>query len=308
MSDRFDLLEHPIVHNGPAVLSGFSAWIEHIPFGWLLIELAKPSSIVELGTHYGDAYLSFCQAVKALKLPARCWAVDTWIGDKHSGPYGPEVLQHVRTHHDPHYASFSTLLQKDFDSAVKDFSDGQIDLLHIDGLHTYEAVRRDFDAWLPKMSRRGVVMLHDTQVRTGDFGVWRVWEEVSRGRPSFEFEHAYGLGAVVVGSEPEPELLRFFEYANANAPGVRAFFASLGSRIEAMRRLSVLTNMLLRQGSMLQPILAARATTWTLPTTFEPAFVQILPFCNALNGVIEAVCQEHKQMFQILKSRQNQTP
>lgn len=308
MSRAFDPLAYPIVHNGPASLSGASAWLEHIPFGWMLIEIARPASIVELGTHYGDSYLSFCQAVKMLNLPTKCWAVDTWVGDKHAGAYGPEVLKYVWENHDPHYRSFSTLLQKDFDSAVKDFGDGQIDLLHIDGLHTYDAVKHDFDTWLPKLSRRGIVMLHDTQVRDGDFGVWKLWEEVSKGRPNFEFQHAFGLGIVAIGPDVERLVLDFLEYANANPVGVRQFFGSLGGRIEAIRRLGVITNILLRQGDALRSLLQLRGTTWSLPTTLDAAFQQLLPFANALTGVVEGVSKENAQMWQIIKARKGQTP
>lgn len=309
MPARFDPLSHPIIYQVPRVLSGASAWVEHFPFGWLLIEQMKPESIVELGAHFGDSYLAFCQAVSDLKLPTKCWAVDTWQGDKHSGPYGPHVLEWLRMHHDPSFSAFSTLLQMDFDTAQTKFADGQVDLLHIDGLHTYEAARHDFDSWLPRMSRRSVVMLHDTQVRTGDFGVWKVWEEVSKGRPNFEFEHGYGLGVVAVGPQVLPAVLEFLEFANSHPGEIRRCFSALGERMELLRRLTNMTNLILKQGSCIRPLADARGVKWMLPTTFEAAFMQLGPFTEAITSLVETITKENMHMAQRLQSlRPGQTP
>jgi hypothetical protein len=93
--------------------------------------------------------------VQELHIETACFAIDTWGGDPQSGHYGAEVLTDLRSHHEPLYGSFSTLLQSDFDDALSSFQRGSIDLLHIDGYHTYEAVAHDFETWLPKMSDQG---------------------------------------------------------------------------------------------------------------------------------------------------------
>ena len=115
-----------------------SAWQEHAPFAGWLVESHRPDCLVELGTHTGYSYMAFCEAVRAGGLTTRCYAVDTWQGDEHAGFYGDEVLDQLKAYHDPRFSGFSHLIRSTFDSAVGQFPDRSIDLLHIDGRHFYE--------------------------------------------------------------------------------------------------------------------------------------------------------------------------
>ncbi|WP_270664708.1 MULTISPECIES: class I SAM-dependent methyltransferase [unclassified Aeromonas] len=207
-----------------------SAWLEHIPFAFWLVESLRPRKIVELGTHYGSSYFSFCQAVTKLDLETLCFAVDTWGGDEHAGLYGEEVYGQVSEYNQQHYSSFSTLIRSTFDQALAHFPQGSIDLLHIDGLHTLDAVRHDFESWLPKLSDRAVVIMHDTNVRERGFGVFQLLDELKQQYPHFEFAHGHGLGVIGVGSEQVPEMKNLYDlFTNARATKqVQDIFSRLG--------------------------------------------------------------------------------
>ncbi len=226
----FQPLRHPVVFDQPRRLTDVVSWHEHMPFAFFAVAALRPRTLVELGTWKGDSYCALCQAVQTLALETRCYAVDTWEGDAHTGRYGPEILEDLRAHHDPLYGAFSHLLQRTFDEAAPQFEDGSVDLLHIDGAHSYEAVAHDVETWLPKLGERGVLLLHDTNVREADFGVWRLWDELSRRYPGFAFPHGFGLGVLAVGRDVDADFLDFLAAANSDPLAAR-FFSALGSRI-----------------------------------------------------------------------------
>jgi hypothetical protein len=125
-----------------------------------------------------------------------CHAVDTWKGDEHAGFYGEAVFAEVQEYNQKHYAPFSNLLRMTFDQAAANFEDSCLDMLHIDGLHTYDAVAHDVNTWFPKLRPGGVLLLHDVEVRQDGFEVWRLWNELQAKFPTFTFPHHAGLGVL----------------------------------------------------------------------------------------------------------------
>ena len=206
-------------------------WSGHLPFARDLVASLRPRLLVELGTHYGESYFGFCQSIVETGCDCTCYAVDTWVGDPHSLAYGREVYDDVEQHNSEQYGAFSHLLRSTFDDALAKFTEESIDLLHIDGLHTYDAVKTDFETWRCKLSDRAVVLFHDTVETQRDFGVYRLWAELSPNFPSFNFEHGHGLGILAVGSQPPPAFLDFLRTANAKPAATRGLFAALGRRV-----------------------------------------------------------------------------
>jgi O-antigen biosynthesis protein len=197
----FNPLNHPVSLVYPARIDT-SAWVGHLPFGMYLIDVLRPKAIAEQESHHGMAYCAFCQAVK------EC-------------------------------GGFARLIKRNFDEALEHFDDRTFDLLHIDGLHSYEAVKQHFEKWLPKLTDRGVVLLHDINVSEREFGVRKFWDEVKPAFPHFEFIHSRGLGVLAVGKDYPDQLNELFRCSAEEATKIRNFFACLGARLETIQNLQL---------------------------------------------------------------------
>ena len=210
-----------------------SEWLEHAPFGFWLIDALRPRTIVDLGTHSGYSLAVFCQAVQAVDLDCRCYGVDKWQDDTREGTNGEEIFRAISDHNEAYYKSFSSLIRSDFDQARAHFADESIDLLHINGYRSYQAVLAEYTAWQPRLSKSAVILFHGTNAFERGFGVARLWQELTRGHKYFEFLHGNGLGVLGIGeSFPEPVEYLFGCARDPEATKhVRLAYAQLGSII-----------------------------------------------------------------------------
>lgn len=200
-----------------------TSWGGHIPFMFCLMNYMRPRSYVELGTHYGASFFAVCQAIRDFKIDCSPTAVDLWLGDEHAGKYGEGIYTNFKETLEERYAGIGHVIRKDFTEAAALFGNHTLDLMHIDGLHTYEAVKNDYETWLPRMSEEGVILFHDTNARERGFGVWKLWEEIKDDYTNFNFTHSHGLGVIALGSAASNPVVSLLETINCSEGSKRSF-------------------------------------------------------------------------------------
>ncbi|MGM9515872.1 class I SAM-dependent methyltransferase [Roseateles sp. DB2] len=220
----------------PKRLGASSYWWGHVPFAHWLVAALHPQVIVELGTFNGVSFSAFCEAMRRLHIPGRCYAVDTWADAEHYGMVDDSIFLDLGDFCRNEFGGIAELVRTTFDEALVNFSDGSIDLLHIDGPHSYEGVKAEFEKWLPKMSRQGVMLFHDINLRETGFGVWKLWDELKGQYPHFELLHANGLGIVAVGSSVPEAITHLQALPSAQMYKLRERFALIGAHWEALDR------------------------------------------------------------------------
>jgi cephalosporin hydroxylase len=139
----------------------------------------KPRYILEIGTALGGTLFLFCRMASE---NAVIISIDLPLG------MGGGGYSHVRK---PLYESFTSQHQRMYlmrgDShkremieRVKAILDGrEIDFLFIDGDHTYEGVKRDFEMYSPLVKKGGAIALHDIiQSKYKGSKVDKFWNEI----------------------------------------------------------------------------------------------------------------------------------
>lgn len=166
-----------------------SAWKGHRKFAEWLVNRVKPEVTVDLGVDYG--YSLFCLANPNI---GTVYGIDSFEGDIHAGHH-PDAHDTVLQVIDDNNYENIILIKGFFDDVAIDW-DKQIDILHIDGLHTYEAAMNDYNAWKQFLKPNAVIIMHDTSAFVE---VKRVFDEIDL--PKMNFTHSAGLGVLSSNQE-----------------------------------------------------------------------------------------------------------
>jgi cephalosporin hydroxylase len=170
---------------------------------WLLerLEQLRPRTVVEIGTDEGGTLFLWTRVAAP---DAVLVGVDTRpIGV--FGRFSPYAI--VRRGLARRSQRVELAMPSDSQSPatvdrVRGLTDGRpVDFLFIDGDHSYEGVKRDFELWSPLVRSGGIIALHDMKPDHPD-GVPRLWAEL---HDRFESEErvsatlpSYGIGILHV--------------------------------------------------------------------------------------------------------------
>ena len=72
--------------------------------------------------------------------------------------------------------------------------------IYIDGDHSYEGVKSDYEMFWPRLEKRGFMVFHDISARGGGafgFGVWKFWQEIKNDHKIFFPFRISGLGILM---------------------------------------------------------------------------------------------------------------
>jgi predicted O-methyltransferase YrrM len=167
-----------------------SAWTGHRQFAEWLVAERRPNVVVELGVDYGYSLCVLASALKTANPSGQVTGIDHFKGDSQTGYRNTKGgVQTLLRDHGLHNV---TLIEGDFQDVAMTWT-MPIDILHIDGLHTYDAVKSDVRAWRPHLAENGVILFHDIHVADPSYEVKKVFDELTDGY-RVEFTHSAGLG------------------------------------------------------------------------------------------------------------------
>jgi len=127
------------------------------------------TTIVEIGAAYGGSSLLFLLNKKD---SARLYSIDPFVVDSMDtfqatrGLCYGHVVKALADVGQAERSSSWTLIPEYSYEAVKKWK-LTIDALFIDGDHTYDAVKKDFDQWLPFVKKGGIIFFHDSNIVPG---------------------------------------------------------------------------------------------------------------------------------------------
>ncbi|MCE3026006.1 hypothetical protein [Salinicola sp. DM10] len=196
-----------------------SAWLDHLPWIFWLLEASQPQRCVTLGARAGSLHGAFCQGLGRLGLSAESLLVA-------EGPQAEELQAMA----DRRYGGLARHLQMPLHRAAKQIEAGSVDILALDLEPTDPDMDELLERWIPRLSRQGVVLIPGINRHESGCLAHHYYAELQNRYRSVTFHHGDGLGVLVVGETPAElvETLLNRWAAPTAARTVREVFARLG--------------------------------------------------------------------------------
>lgn len=170
-------------------------------YDWCAVQLehlwvtnGRPVQIAEVGCWKGHSTAYLMQVLAQRNVPFVLMAVDLWhpdyfVGHSQLPPelragLGEDALFAMFMANTAFVTTWDTkkgdllVVREDSALAARHVEDQSVDMVFIDADHTYDAVVRDINAWLPKVRPGGILAGHDYWVR--DPGVVKAVNEAFR--------------------------------------------------------------------------------------------------------------------------------
>lgn len=158
----------------------------------LLLEFLREkelNTVVEIGTANGGVFYTLCQLATD---NAHLVSIDL-PGGEFGGGYTPDAIKRYRKfrkkQQELHFILNDSHLEKTKQMLVDTLKGAKLDLLFIDGDHTYEGVKQDWKMYSPLVRKGGIIVFHDimTHLAAPRCEVDKFWKQVRRGKTYLEY-------------------------------------------------------------------------------------------------------------------------
>jgi len=149
------------------------------PFVLTLYEIileSKPEKVLEIGVRQGQSTRVILSALEENK-KGILYSID--LGDR-----GDRIPEHLKKYWEPIIGNSCKIEWKE-----------SVDILLIDGDHSYEGVKRDFEKYSVFVNKYGTILMHD--IINENCGVPKFWKEIKYNKIALNYGVA-GMGIIQI--------------------------------------------------------------------------------------------------------------
>lgn len=117
---------------------------------------------VEIGCWEGKSTVCMANKIKNIKKNIKFYAIDIWEPYQQGELVWKANYEKYLKNIEP-VKDYINTIKGDSCEVSKQFADKSVDFIFIDGNHHYDFIKRDIEAWYPKLKEGGVIAGHDTE-------------------------------------------------------------------------------------------------------------------------------------------------